>query len=701
MNISRLTLVVALTSALIACGGGSSSGSATSSSRPAASSSSVSSVVSSVASSSSSAEETSSMPSSVSSSAASSAAESSLPSSSSSSSDSSSSADNASSSSSGDESLGTLSCTDANTVQGFASLDGGTTGGAGGSYVVAKTGADIVAALKTKERKPASAPLTIYINGTITPENSGVNQFDVKDMDNLSIIGVGNAGFFDGIGINIVRANNIIVRNIKMRYVRIGQKDHISIDNNSRNIWIDHNEFYNSLEVNKDYYDELVSGKGDIDKVTLSYNHFHDSWKTSLWGSGDSNNFNRRISYIGNYWERVNSRLPLFRFGEGHILNNYYSEARESGINSRMGAHIRVEANHFENSKNVLISMDSATHGFWNASDNVLKNIEWGTYPSGNCTSTKGCVWGGVPGTTQNGGDFGVYPNAAAGDVDPSTYDPRDTAGYVVLNPVYDNGNDEIKHHVIANAGVGRLTRECLGVPEDIIEGETGGGSEPDGDGSSGSGEGETGGGDAVSAEGGWTVQAMKTGGSTAAISGSVTASSETSASFNISGGKFESSKESFFFISKVVAGDFVFTANLNSWAGATRDGSDQGSVGVMLCVECENGGNNGASARIGLRDTGILHAQRLAPTASVGKSTVTLALTPSDQLYLRISRTGDSFTVFYSVDGGNSYVSARTGTFTGGLPEDVQVGLYAAQGNNDSNSFSFDDITLETLGDE
>src|SRR5690606_5034328 len=195
MNISRLTLVVALTSALIACGGGSSSGSATSSSRPAASSSSVSSVVSSVASSSSSAEETSSMPSSVSSSAASSAAESSLPSSSSSSSDSSSSADNASSSSSGDESLGTLSCTDANTVHSFSSIHGGTLAAAGGSVVVAKTSEDIVAKLKTKERNPATAPLTLYINGTNTAENSSVNQFDVKDMDNLSIIGVGNAGF--------------------------------------------------------------------------------------------------------------------------------------------------------------------------------------------------------------------------------------------------------------------------------------------------------------------------------------------------------------------------------------------------------------------------------------------------------------------------------------------------------------------------
>src|SRR5690606_42110895 len=101
-----------------------------------------------------------------------------------------------------------------------------------------------------------------------------------------------------------------------------------------------------------------------------------------------------------------------------------------------MGAHIRVEANHFENSKNVLISMDSATHGFWNASDNVLKNIEWGTYPAGNCTSSKGWVRGGGPGTTQNGGDVGVYPSAAAGDVEASTYDARDKRGQVGRTPV-------------------------------------------------------------------------------------------------------------------------------------------------------------------------------------------------------------------------------------------------------------------------
>lgn len=362
-----------------------------------------------------------------------------------------------------------LSCEQANTVQGFASLDNGTTGGAGGTWVVATTGQEIVTALASKKNN--ATPLTIYINGTITPDNSGTNQFDVKDMDNVSIIGVNGNALFDGIGINIVRANNIIVRNVTMRWVRIGQKDHISIDNNSRNIWIDHNEFYNSLDVGKDFYDELASGKGDIDKVTLSYNHFHDSWKTSLWGSGDGNNFHRRISYIGNYWERVNSRLPLFRFGEGHILNNYYVAVRESGINSRMGAQMRVEANHFEDSKNVLISMDSSTHGFWNASDNVLQNIEWSEMPSGNCTSSKGCVWGGEPNSVQNGGDFGVYPNAKAGNVTMSDYQPPYANGYVTLPVVYDYGNDEIKHYVLANAGPGKLNHECLGIPADIAGG--------------------------------------------------------------------------------------------------------------------------------------------------------------------------------------------------------------------------------------
>lgn len=358
--------------------------------------------------------------------------------------------------------MGLLSCEQANTVQGFASLDGGVTGGAGGTYVVATTGADIVAALAGKKDNPT--PLTIYVNGTITPDNSGgANQFDVKDMDNVSIIGVGNAALFDGIGINIVRANNIAVRNVTLRYVRIGQKDAISIQSGGSNIWIDHNELYNDLETAKDYYDELVSGKDGIDNVTLSYNYLHDSWKTSLWGSSDSNDFDRHISFIGNRWENVNSRLPLFRFGKGHMANNYYKDVLGTAINSRMGAEMRVESNYFENAKNPLISQDSSEIGFWNPSGNFLLNVEWGPFPSSNCTSSEDCVWGGQPGTTQNGGEFTAI-SKNLGAIDLSSYEPPYTLPWVIEGA-------EVKDYVLTNAGVGKVSRECLGVPEGIIEG--------------------------------------------------------------------------------------------------------------------------------------------------------------------------------------------------------------------------------------
>jgi pectate lyase len=87
-------------------------------------------------------------------------------------------------------------------------------------------------------------PLTIYVDGTLTPANSdGAVQYDVKDMENASIIGAGNGALLDG----------------------------ISIQGTPHHVWIDHNEVYNSLNVDKDYYDELVSGRDEIDNVTISY----------------------------------------------------------------------------------------------------------------------------------------------------------------------------------------------------------------------------------------------------------------------------------------------------------------------------------------------------------------------------------------------------------------------------------------------
>lgn len=320
-----------------------------------------------------------------------------------------------------------LSCEQANTVRGFAAMGNGTTGGQGGDTVTVSTGIELAAALSNK----GSAPLTIYVDGTITPDNSSVSKFDIKDMNDVSIIGVGDNALFDGIGIKIWRANNVIVRNVTMRYVRIGDKDHITIDGPSRNIWIDHNTFYNSLDVGKDYYDELVSGKGDIDNITLSYNVLRDSWKTSLWGSSDGDNHDRRITFWGNHWENANSRLPLFRFGEGHIVNNYYDGVISTGINSRMGATLRIEGNVFENAQNPIVSFYSDEVGYWNLEDNLFSSVTWQAYPS---------------------------DGVIAGP------DVQSTSSY---QPPYSYSRlfaADTKAHVLANAGAGIVT-DCLDAP--------------------------------------------------------------------------------------------------------------------------------------------------------------------------------------------------------------------------------------------
>ena len=304
---------------------------------------------------------------------------------------------------------------------GFASLNGGTVGGAGGTTVTVSTGTALQNAIKNK----TGTPLTIIVSGTITPANSpGLTKIDVKDVDHVSIIGAGAGAELNGIGIKITRASNVIVQNLKIHHVSIGDKDAISIEGPASNIWIDHNELYATFQgVDKDYYDGLVDTKSGAEYVTISYNYLHDSWKTSLNGSSDSDSGRRLITYHHNRFENVNSRTPLWRFGEGHLFNNYYNGVAVTGINSRMGARLRIDNNHFENSRNVVVSCDSDQVGSWDLRNNTFLNVTW---ELGDCLAMAG-------------------PNAQS----TTTYNPPYSYS---LTPVAD-----VKTHVINCAGVGKL----------------------------------------------------------------------------------------------------------------------------------------------------------------------------------------------------------------------------------------------------
>ncbi|MFN4056058.1 MAG: hypothetical protein ACK4GU_14405 [Alishewanella aestuarii] len=109
--------------------------------------------------------------------------------------------------------------TDLDTVYGYASENGGTTGGGGENRVevVVCTGEQMINAIKNKD---PNRPLTIWVNGTITLQNAKDSRIDIKDVRDVSIIGLGTQGEMAGIGFNIVRAHNIIIRNLRIHHVR-------------------------------------------------------------------------------------------------------------------------------------------------------------------------------------------------------------------------------------------------------------------------------------------------------------------------------------------------------------------------------------------------------------------------------------------------------------------------------------------------
>jgi len=247
-------------------------------------------------------------------------------------------------------------------LAGWATQNGGVTGGKGGTTITVSTGAALVQALEDKQ--DSSMPLTILISGVITKANAGVNKIDVKDVSDVSIIGAGDGAELDGIGIKIVRASNIVVRNLKVHNVLSGDKDAISIEGPADHIWIDHCELYAEYQgVDKDFYDGLLDVKAESEYITYSWNYLHDSWKTALVGSSEDDTFDRKLTMHHNFFKNCNSRMPLFRGGNGHVFNNYYLDVVDTAINSRIDACLRIEGNSFSNVQNPYVSAFSDVLG--------------------------------------------------------------------------------------------------------------------------------------------------------------------------------------------------------------------------------------------------------------------------------------------------------------------------------------------------
>jgi pectate lyase len=149
---------------------------------------------------------------------------------------------------------------------GFATLNGGTNGGEGGTEVEVSSFSDLK--LYAEEENMS---YIIKINGTITGTGTvagGDYDGRIRVASNKSIIGIGSNAFLDGVGLTISNKSNIIIRNIMISLISIAEAipegshdipgiysefgdegraqilvnggDLISIYGESHNIWIDH-----------------------------------------------------------------------------------------------------------------------------------------------------------------------------------------------------------------------------------------------------------------------------------------------------------------------------------------------------------------------------------------------------------------------------------------------------------------------------
>lgn len=302
---------------------------------------------------------------------------------------------------------------------GFATQNGGTTGGKGGTTVTVSNYADL------KKHSESASPMIILVQGTLS---NGAAGGQVRVKSNKSILGVGNTAFLSGVGLDITSQNNVIVRNLKATLVgtstpsTINGGDVISISGTSKNIWIDHCELYSenpSVQTDKDKYDGLLDIKGQTGFITLSWNYLHDHHKGGLVGAADDDlNDDRKVTMHHNHYKNVLLRVPMYRGSTGHFFNNYIVGAKDA-TEIRANTCVRVEKNYYE-SLNYSIYTTSDSPGKTERIDNIEVKRASRAYPA-NCVASIPYSYAAVLTSTTNDVKTIVPQYAGVGKIETAT----------------------------------------------------------------------------------------------------------------------------------------------------------------------------------------------------------------------------------------------------------------------------------------
>lgn len=226
----------------------------------------------------------------------------------------------------------------------------GTTGGGNGPVVHVSTKSTFVT------YAGAASPYTIIVDSTA--DSSWTNTAIVNVTSHKTIIGATAGVVFDGFGLSMNTASNVIIRNLTIKHVN--PTDAIAM-RTTHHVWIDHCD----LSACTDGLLDITIGS---DFVTASWVKFHNHDKVSLANSGTGHFEDvgkNRVTYHHNWFADNVQRNPRIGYGKGHVFNNYYTNITSYCVGYHTGASVLVESNHFQNSANPL--QQSYTGNSWEA----------------------------------------------------------------------------------------------------------------------------------------------------------------------------------------------------------------------------------------------------------------------------------------------------------------------------------------------
>ncbi|KAF7327187.1 Polysaccharide lyase family 1 protein [Mycena kentingensis (nom. inval.)] len=261
-----------------------------------------------------------------------------------------------------------------NQLVGYATQNGGTTGGAGGPTTTVTSLAALRAAVLSGTAK------IVQISGIISGDGETI------DIGNhTTVVGIGANSGITGSGFRVKKGTNVILRNLQLSKSP-APTDLIELQT-STNIWVD---FTSDLTHDKDFYDGMLARiDHGTDFVTVSWNVFQQHFKCSLVGgsdnTGDEDSGHLRVTYHHNHFLNINSRTPSLRFGTAHIYSNFFDTVTDSGVDSRDGAQTLIEANQFTNVENPIET--TLNGGFAVQRNNVFTNSTLGTVATGTISS--------------------------------------------------------------------------------------------------------------------------------------------------------------------------------------------------------------------------------------------------------------------------------------------------------------------------